>query len=103
MRPIKALDFVPALKQVKASVSQDDHDIYLKWNQLYGATSHKPQEGRALQSDEGVDTKKAVMGFGIAHLHLLKMIFCLLFEFKFHNRTSTSLVSLFFLLQRPSC
>jgi len=39
VRPIEAVDFVPALRQVKASVSKDDLDTYLKWNQLYGATS----------------------------------------------------------------
>ena len=38
VRPIEGVDFVPALKQVKASVSQDDLDTYLKWNELYGAT-----------------------------------------------------------------
>jgi len=38
VRPIEAVDFVPALRQVKASVSQDDLETYLKWNQQYGAT-----------------------------------------------------------------
>ena len=38
VRPIEAVDFVPALRQVKASVSRDDLDTYLKWNTQYGAT-----------------------------------------------------------------
>ena len=38
VRPIEAVDFVPALRQVKASVSQDDLDTYIKWNKQYGAT-----------------------------------------------------------------
>jgi len=38
VRPIEAVDFVSALRQVKASVSRDDMDTYIKWNTQYGAT-----------------------------------------------------------------
>jgi ATP-dependent 26S proteasome regulatory subunit len=37
LRPISFQDFVAALKQVRASVSQDDLEQYREWNRLYGS------------------------------------------------------------------
>jgi len=37
VRPIRLEYFMAALKQVKASVSDKDLDLYLQWNQMYGA------------------------------------------------------------------
>jgi len=39
VRPISYEDFLDALKQVRASVSQKDLDIYLEWNKQYGSWS----------------------------------------------------------------
>ena len=38
VRPINHGDLVSALRQVKASVSQDDLDQYLKWDKQFGAS-----------------------------------------------------------------
>jgi len=37
VRPICYEDFTAALRQVKATVSAKDLDMYLEWNELYGA------------------------------------------------------------------
>jgi SpoVK/Ycf46/Vps4 family AAA+-type ATPase len=39
VRPIAAADFVPALRQVKASVAPADLTNYLEWNRMFGATN----------------------------------------------------------------
>ena len=38
LRPIQHIDLVNALNQVKASVSQQDLEIYLDWDKKYGAS-----------------------------------------------------------------
>ena len=38
VRAISAADFVPALRQVKASVSEKDLDLYIDWDRKFGAT-----------------------------------------------------------------
>ncbi len=37
VRPITFQDFDDALKQVRASVSEKDLDLYLDWNKQYGS------------------------------------------------------------------
>jgi hypothetical protein len=37
VRPINFQDFVDAMQQVRASVSQDDLDQYIKWNGTFGS------------------------------------------------------------------
>ena len=37
VRPIVFEDFDEALHQVRASVSEKDLDLYIKWNKLYGS------------------------------------------------------------------
>jgi len=39
VRPISYEDFVDALKQVRASVSEKDLDVYMEWNKQYGSWS----------------------------------------------------------------
>ncbi len=39
VRPIQIQDFTDALKQVRASVSDRDLQMYLDWNQQYGSTA----------------------------------------------------------------
>jgi len=39
VRPISYEDFINALKQVRASVSEKDLDVYMDWNKQYGSWS----------------------------------------------------------------
>ena len=39
VRPINYSDLISALRQVKATVSQEDLDLYLDWDKKYGASS----------------------------------------------------------------
>ena len=38
LRPIQHIHLVAALNQVKASVSQQDLELYLDWDKKYGAS-----------------------------------------------------------------
>lgn len=37
VRPLELRDFLSALSQVRASVSQKDLDLYVSWNKEYGS------------------------------------------------------------------
>lgn len=38
-RPVSLNDFLKATKQIRKSVSQNDLEIYLRWNEVYGSTN----------------------------------------------------------------